>query len=188
MLQVEYFTLAIQLKLLREKKDIFWQELEDARKDREGYFEQFTSHYTKREYLSYTVGRLKEELHYVMGEKENIELSLAYLIANRITKPQKVVSELLPADIDIEHYDEVEIKDKESDIILLDIEIDSIRERLKDSETKLKEFILDKEILDKHREVCRQYQIKQQVYDEVVKDELDVAQKLLLIYRQLKPV
>jgi len=182
--QVEYLSVAVQLKLISEKKDIFKNELDMVIEERNIIFEQYAAHNTKREYLSFVVGKTKEEIQHNIQAKEDLELSLAHLLVNRALRPQNM--ELLPADVDADYFEEIEIQDKENEILLMDKEIESLNEKLIQSKTNLNELLIDKEILDKHREVCRKYQLAQKAYNDVLKEEIQIAQKLLLIYRKLK--
>lgn len=182
--QVEYLSIAIQLKLISEKKDIFKKELDMVVEERDIIFEQYTAHNTKREYLSFVIGKTKEEIQHFIRGKEDTELLLAHLLAKRSLQPQSM--ELLPADVDADYFEEIEIQNKENDIMIMEKEIESLNEKLGQDYNKLKEVLIDKQILEKHRSVCRKYQTAQKTYNDIVKEEILVAQKLLLIYRKLK--
>lgn len=182
--QVEYLTVAVQLKLLNEKKEIFKKELDKAIEERDIIFEQFTAHNAKREYISFVIGKTKEELSFCNQQKEELELSLAHLLTKRALRSQ--TTELLPADVDNDYFEEMEIRDKENDIMLIEKEIKSLHEKLTQEQNKLKEILVNKEILEKHREVCRQYQLAQKAYNDIVQDEIQTAQKFLSLYRNSK--
>jgi len=110
--QVEYLSVAMQLKLISEKKDIFKKELDMVIEERDIIFEQYAAHNTKREYLSFVVGKTKEEIQHFIQAKEDLELLLAHLLAKRALMPQNM--ELLPADVDANYFEEIEIQSNQA--------------------------------------------------------------------------
>lgn len=174
-----------QLKLLQEKKENLLHELDNIVKERDIIFDQYSSQYSKRDYLSMMVKKLKDELQFDINEKEKIELSLAYLIVKKMLHKQNDndSSELLPADA--EYFLDIEINDKEAEIKIMNNEINRVRNELTEAEKKLDEFLFDKTLTNTYRDICKRLQLAQKAYNDAVKIELQTAQQLLEIYRKI---
>lgn len=182
MQNMEYLTLATQLTLISYKKGVVKDELDKAIAERDQIFDQFVSQNGKREYFTLVIAKTKGDLMHYQQEKELLEISLAHLLARRALQSQETIGELFPDDM--EHFEQVAIQDKETELVAIEKEIISLNERLQQATNSLNEFIADKEILDKHRDICRKYQEAQKTYNDTVREEHEIAKKILLIYRE----